>query len=179
MKSNTPARYSVISKVFHWGMATLVIAAIFLIEIKDFFPEGAWRNAVASLHMQAGLMVFGFIWFRLLWHITHAEPPITPPLSYIQHLAAQLAHYALYGLMIVTPLLGFLALQSKGKAITFLGYILPNLLNEDTWLHYALTLKDNHELLGNVFIWLIALHIASAVWHHVFRHDDTLKRMLP
>ena len=32
--------------------------------------------------------------------------------------------------------------------------------------------------IGQAFYWVIGAHIVAALWHHLFRRDDTLKRML-
>jgi len=35
-----------------------------------------------------------------------------------------------------------------------------------------------HGTVGDVFYWVIGLHIVAALWHHLMRRDDTLRRML-
>ncbi len=42
----------------------------------------------------------------------------------------------------------------------------------------ALSLKGLHVWLGNAFYWVIGLHVLAALWHHLIRRDDTLRRML-
>ncbi len=42
----------------------------------------------------------------------------------------------------------------------------------------AHTLEDLHGTVGTIFYWVIGLHIVAALWHHLKRKDDTLKRML-
>lgn len=68
-----------------------------------------------------GLSVFILVWVRLFFmmqgHRTLIEP--TPPVW--QQSLAKAAHVALYGLMIVLPLLGWLMLSAKGKTIPFLA----------------------------------------------------------
>ena len=178
-EGDTIASYGKVYRFLHWGMAFLVLSAIALIEIKDLLPKGNLRYEVGFLHIQAGLFVFLLIWVRLLWRVTNPVPPIFPPLQRMQKMAANLAHFFLYLMMVVLPLLGILAMQSKGNVVNFFGLSLPVLLSEDTGLPYALSIRNYHELLGNVLIGLIALHVASAVLHHALRQDDTLRRMLP
>ena len=88
-------------------------------------------------------------------------------------------HAVLYLMMALIPALGVLALQSKGKAVDFLGFHLPILLDEDKWLPYALPIRNFHELAGDILIGLILLHAAAAIMHHLFWRDDALRRMLP
>ena len=34
-----------------------------------------------------------------------------------------------------------------------------------------------HELIGTAFYWVVGLHVAAALYHHLIRRDDTLRRM--
>ncbi|HQT25363.1 MAG TPA: cytochrome b [Burkholderiales bacterium] len=171
--------YGRISRLMHWAMAFLVISAIALVEIKSLLPKGALKRDFMIWHIQAGILVFILVWPRLLWRAANPAPPIRPPLKGLHRFSANLAHHALYFMMAALPIFGFLALESKGRAVHFFGLQLPVLIDEDKWLHYALTLRHDHALLGNILIGMIALHLISAVLHHVLRQDDTLKRMLP
>jgi len=39
-------------------------------------------------------------------------------------------------------------------------------------------LEDLHGTIGEVFYWIIGLHVVAALYHHLWRRDDTLRRML-
>ncbi|MFD2378578.1 cytochrome b [Ottowia pentelensis] len=86
-------------------------------------------------------------------------------------------HWALYGFLIVMPLLGWLTLSAKGQPIPFFGLELPALMGPDRAT--AKNLEGIHELIGNLGFFLIGLHAVAALWHHYFMRDDTLERMLP
>ncbi len=173
------AIYGRVYRILHWGMAFLVISALALMEFKGLLPKGKLKHDLVYLHMQAGLLVFFLFWIRLCWRMMRPVPPITPPLSPMQKKAATLMHAVLYLMMALIPALGVLALQSKGKAVDFLGFHLPILLDEDKWLPYALPIRNFHELAGDILIGLILLHAAAAIMHHLFWRDDALRRMLP
>ena len=91
---------------------------------------------------------------------------------------SKLVHLALYAFFIVMPLLGMATAWSDGKAILipFTGVALPALLPENRALAHQL--EDLHGTIGEVFYWVIGAHVLAAIWHHAFRRDDTLKRML-
>ena len=38
-------------------------------------------------------------------------------------------------------------------------------------------LEDLHGQIGEIFYWVIGFHVLAAIFHHVVRRDDTLKRM--
>ena len=53
---------------------------------------------------------------------------------------------------------------------------LPAPLAQDKDLAHLL--EDVHGTNGEVFYWVSGLHVLGAVYHHVVRRDDTLRRML-
>ncbi len=171
--------YGMISKLLHWGMAVLVLLSLCAIEFKDLFPKGEIRHQIVGWHFQLGLCVLLLILVRIIWRMKNPAPPILPPLSRMQALAAATAHFLLYALMLILPVLGVLARQARGNDVEFFGHILPAFLDEDSGLHYALRIKSVHTFLGNVLIWLIAVHVLVAIVHHMVRRDNTLSRMLP
>ena len=170
--------YGVTWRVLHWLMAILLIGLLLAIQIKGDVPNGDFKHLLVEWHKQAGLSVLLLVWVRLLVRFFDTVPPIEPSLSaWAQH-GARVTHGVLYLMMIIIPLLGILFSQAKGKEIAFLGWRLPELLNEDNGLAYALTLKTAHEWLGNAMMYLIGFHIAAAQFHHWVRRDNTLLRML-
>jgi cytochrome b561 len=62
--------------------------------------------------------------------------------------------------------------------VRLFGFIpLPALAAKGTaWAHSA---GDVHDVLLYVLLALIALHVLAALYHHVLRRDDVLRRMLP
>lgn len=173
------AGYGAVAKLLHWGMALLVLSSLGAMEFRDLFPKGPIRHEVTDWHFQTGLCVLLLIIVRVAWRIKNPIPPIFPPLSRLQKLSSTAAHYFLYATMLVLPLLGVLARQSRGNEVDLFGHILPTFLDEESGLPYALTIKAAHTYLGNIFIGLIVVHALMAIFHHYIRQDNTLSRMLP
>ncbi|MGB8518223.1 MAG: cytochrome b [Gallionella sp.] len=171
--------YGAIAKLLHWGMALLVISALLAIEFRELFPKGPIRHGVVDWHFQTGLCVLFLIFVRIAWRVKNPIPDISPPLPGMQKMLATIAHFSLYALMMILPILGILAKQSRGDDVDFFGHILPALIDEDSGLPYARTIKAVHTYMGNVFIWLIVAHVLMAFFHHLVRRDNTLIRMLP
>ena len=94
-----------------------------------------------------------------------------------QTLFAKGIHIALVLTMLIMPVLGCLILISEAKDVTVLGFDLPQLWAKDKSL--AHDLEEAHETLGNVFLVLVFVHAAAAIWHHHVLKDDTLTKMLP
>ncbi|NNM50646.1 MAG: cytochrome b [Pseudomonadales bacterium] len=163
----------------HWVMAFLIILTLCLIETKGMVPNRIIRYYIGYLHIQIGLSIALFTIVRVVWRMFITPPVIKPALPLIQKKLSSFVHSGLYAMLIIVPWLGVFSLESKGKSIDFFGIPVPMLIDEDYALPYALSLKNYHELLGNIFMVLIGVHVFSALYHHVVRKDNVLKRMLP
>ena len=162
----------------HWLTLLLLIAVYALIELRDIYPKGsAGHDLMKTWHFMLGMAVLAVVLVRLPLRLALQAPPITPPPPAWQEQLAHAMHWALYGFLIVMPLLGWLTLSAKGQPIPFFGLELPALMGPDRAT--ARNLEGIHELIGNLGFFLIGLHAAAALWHHYFMRDDTLERMLP
>jgi cytochrome b561 len=100
---------------------------------------------------------------------------------------AHATHYALYGLMILVPLLGWgiASTARNGLPVSFfylfdwpsLGF-LYNLQSGDKRF-YGHWIGTVHEWLGYVLLFLALGHVAAALYHHFARRDQVLVRMVP
>lgn len=176
-RHSTTQRYGTLSITLHWLMLVLFVGLYACIEVKGLLPKGhALRGLFLGLHGLFGLSIFGLVWVRLLGRLT-PRPPITPSLPGWQTGITHMMHLALYGLMIVTPLLAWLMLSAAGKPVPYFGFFLPSPLAVDPAL--AKQFKYWHELLGSTGYWLIGAHAAAGLFHHYWVRDNTLIRMLP
>ena len=97
--------------------------------------------------------------------------------SHVIQLAGNVGHWALYALMVVIPLTGWLMSSAKGFQTVWFGVLpLPDLLAKDKALGDQLA--QLHWALNVGLLLLIAGHAAAALWHHFVHKDDTLRRML-
>jgi cytochrome b561 len=171
-------RYSRLSIGLHWLTLLLLIGVYACIELREFYPRGSdVRAALKTWHYMLGLSVFVMVWVRLAARVMGKVPPIVPPSPKWQALAATVVEFALYGLMLVLPILGWITLSAEGDAIPFFGLQLPALVAENKAL--AERTEELHESLATMGYFLIGLHAAAALFHHYVRRDNTLKRMLP
>jgi cytochrome b561 len=175
---NTPDRYGSVSIGLHWLTLAALIGVYACINLTDLYPDGsATQEALKSWHFMLGLTVLVLVALRLLNRFTGRAPAITPPAPPWQQRLASGTHVALYALMVVMPILGWLVLSAAGKPIPFFGSQLPALLAQNGDL--ADQLKEVHETIGTVGYFLIGAHSLAALFHHFITHDNTLTRMLP
>lgn len=176
---NTPAhRYHPLLIGAHWLTLLLLVAVYASIELHGLFPKGSdARELMKTWHSMLGLTVFGLVLVRLPLRLVLHAPPITPAPPAWQRRSALAMDAALYALLLVLPLLGWLTLSAAGKEITFFGLQLPALIAPDR--AWARSLEDIHEFIGELGYWMIGLHAAAALFHHHVMRDDTLQRMWP
>lgn len=176
--NNTASRYGSLSIGIHWLMLLLFIAVYSCIELRGLYPKGSdLREALKTWHYMLGLLVFALVWLRLAGRFSGPTPVIHPKPPVWQETSAKLLHLALYALMVVMPLTGWLLLSASGKPVPFFGLQLPALIGENKDL--AKTIKEVHETIGTAGYYLIGLHVVAAFYHHFFVRDNTLIRILP
>lgn len=163
-------------RAIHWLSAGLILLAYLTSELMEEILEGEYAGT--NWHAFAGLALLALFLPRLLARLFTKTPPIEPPPPRSTVLPAKLATLALLLFVVVQPVLGILLVWSEGHAlpIPLTDWALPPLivLGEDG----EDVLEDAHETLGNAFYAVIALHALAALWHHLIRRDNTLRRML-
>ena len=139
-------------------------------------PLSPARITGYSWHKWLGVTVFFLVILRLVWRATHPAPQLEIKMPVWQERAMQLTHFALYLLMIVIPLVGWLMSSAKGYTVNYFGlFELPDLLSKDKALGHQL--KDLHEYLADILVALVCLHVLAALKHQFIDKDGLLSRM--
>lgn len=173
-----PARYGAGLRRIHWLTVLLLFAAYLLIEQRNLFPRGsASRALMMQGHFWTGLSILLFAVWRVVLRLRQHAPPIAPAPPPWQAWFAKAMHLSLYLFLLVMPLLGLATAWTDGKQLLlpFTGTSLPSLLATDKVLAHRL--EDIHGTIGEIFYWVIGLHILAALYHHFIARDDTLRRM--
>jgi cytochrome b len=163
-------------RLFHWSLALAVTVAI-----ATGKAGGAWMD----IHGKAGLTIIGLVVFRVVWGFvgsTHARfrdfaPTPAKLRAYLQGRWQGAGHNPL-GALSVFALLGLLALQAgtglfSNDDIAFSG---PYFASVSAALAERLT--GWHHVIGNVLLWLAALHVVAIAFYFVVRKDNLVKPML-
>jgi len=169
-------RYSPLMIAMHWLMVLLLVAVYALIELRGIYPKGSDpRELMKALHFMLGMSVLILVVVRLALRLSSPVPPIEPAPRAWELWLARLMHVALYGFLILMPLLGWLMLSASGKSVPFFGLAIPPLIGEsEAW---AGQYHDWHEQLGKLGYALIGFHAAAGLFHHYVKRDNTLRRM--
>ncbi|MFD2231212.1 cytochrome b [Alkalimarinus sediminis] len=175
---NTQERYGSLSIAMHWLMLILMVLVYTTVELHELFDKGSEpRDLLKSLHFMFGMSIFFLVWIRLALRFMGPSPAISPTPANYQKKAATVMHIALYGLMIITPFMGWLLLSSVGRPVPFFGIELPTLIAENEEIKPLI--KEIHQTIGSTGYYLIALHAVAALFHHYVQKDNTFTRMLP
>jgi len=178
-ESQSPLRYDRITVFFHWVIALLIAAAFALgtvmVEIEGLTPT---KLKYFSWHKWLGVTVLGLVAIRLLWRLFHRAPPYAEPMPRWQHLASFTTHGLLYVIMFALPLSGYFYSLAAGVPVVYLGlFPLPVLMEADPALKPIL--KEVHELISNVLLGVVGLHVLAVLKHQFIDRDSVLRRMLP
>ena len=170
-------RYTFTAIALHWLAAALVLANFALGPWMVDLPLSPEKLRLYGWHKWIGITVFLLVLARLAWRHWHpAPPPVAMPEW--QRRAAAATHVALYALLLLIPLSGWVYSSATGVQVVYLGLVpLPDLVGKDRAL--AAILKAVHATLNFSLLALVILHIGAALKHHFVDRDGVLARMLP
>jgi cytochrome b561 len=147
-------------------------------EFKGIFAKGTdARDLMKTAHYAFGLSIFMLFWLRVLARSLLQTPAQTAVTSLWQRKLVALTHAALYLLMLLQPILGWLLINAEQSNTMIFGVaLLPQLLTPDAAL--AERLEELHEIIATAGYVLIGAHSAAALMHHYYLKDATLHKML-
>jgi cytochrome b561 len=168
--------YDFASRFLHWLTAGLLIGSFGLGVSMPRVIEGDWKLRVYGWHEWIGVTIFAATIGRLIWRLRHAAPPIDlPP---FERVASRLTYAAMYAVLIIQPIVGWVMSTAFGFPVVYLGLVpLPLVVEEDRAL--AERLQTVHFTLAMMLVALFAAHMGGVLYHHLIRQDGVLRRMLP
>lgn len=172
------SEYHPFTKFLHWGIVVLV-GIQFL--TSTLFPEGRRSltpDVLMSAHMSFGLLILPFVVTMLFMRFYRPVAKLEAETSGLLGAAATAMQYALYLLMVIIPITGWIAESSRGAVVSFFGLVnLPAIVAQGSTLGH--TIGRNHSLLAWTVGVLACGHIAAALYHYFVLKDEVLNRMRP
>jgi cytochrome b561 len=177
MSTVAPVRWNRFAQLLHWLIALLIVG---------LGSVGLWMTSMTpsmdkinifALHKSFGITVLMLAGLRLVWRLATRHPPEMPGPAW-QRWSARTVHFALYVMMFVMPLSGWLFNSASNFPLQWFKLVnLPALWGPDPVVkHWALAV---HEYGFWTLAALLTVHATAAFMHHYFDHDETLRRMLP
>lgn len=157
---DNPRSFGWISIAVHWITAIVIIALWFVgNSISALEPELSDQRR--NLHVSIALVFYLLLVFRIYWRLRVGHPHVSGQTVFI-HRIAQALHYVLLAavaVMLATGPMMLLANYADSPALRALAFLI-------------------HRFTGTVVILLTVVHIAGALKHLMFQHDETIVRML-
>ena len=152
--------YSRTQIALHWAVAALIVFQLIFGEEMgtawEAVEDGLAPNMTLTVwaHIVAGSAVLALVVWRLALRLTRGVPDAPAGEPAALRMAGHLGHWALYALMVATPVTGLLA-----------------------WYGGITSLAEVHELAKPALIVLILIHVAAAFYHQFRIKDGLMDRM--
>ena len=171
--------YMPVQKALHWAVVALVVvqAGLGLWVAFDAPADEALAGRLYNAHDGTGAVLLVLMLLRLAVRLFCHVPRLPRGTPRWVATLAHLNHRALYAVLIVQPLLGWLNNGANGYPWSFYGFFdipAPIAQNqaEAAWF-------SSLHLYGAVALAvLVALHLGGVAYHTVIRRDGLLRRMI-
>jgi len=175
-------RYRPLARVFHW-LTVLLLAAQFPVGLYMVYRgpgQNIWdatTNTLYSGHKLVGVVILALVVLRLLYRLIASAPAPEPTLTGWHKAISALNHWSMYLLLVVVPVLGYLAICYFPALNIFGVFSFPAIVAPDKTMYEQVI--DWHATGAGALAGLVGLHVAAALYHHFIRRDNVLARMLP
>jgi cytochrome b561 len=156
-----PKGYSSAQIGLHWIIALLIALQFLFNEPMGEAFDSALRGTVPPFswavwaHIAGGIAILALVLWRVALRRSRGAPPPPEGEGSLLGRAATLGHWALYALILLLPVGGLIA-----------------------WFGGVELAGDAHGLLSNVLLFVVAVHVAAALWHQFWLKDHLLRRMM-
>lgn len=174
MTTDTKERYGTITRIFHWGMAFLVLWQF--LKFFDRINDGEhWvGETLVSWHVSIGTLLLILVVLRLIWALKQRDnrPENDPAVAGL----ARAGHRLLYALLIFMPIAGMMYILGNGFGVTAFGIQL--FAGSETETPWMLAIGNLHSPAAWLLLIVVIGHIGMALVHHFVKKDGVLQRML-
>ncbi len=169
-------QYGRTAVVLHWLVALLILAALVLAWVLPRRNAPGY-DALLELHKAVGMVVLAVVVPRLLWRLRNPVAPASG-LTPLEARLSEMTHYALYAVMLLIPLTGYLFASLEGQHLDFFGlFTAASPLPTDRTISRPLEIL--HKTGQYAVYGFVGLHVLAALYHHFVKRDGVLRRMLP
>ncbi|WP_370271599.1 cytochrome b [Pseudooceanicola nitratireducens] len=155
-----PEGYSRLQKILHWAVVGLLLLQYFVFDrmgrmFHTLMDSGVTTWTVTSVaHVVIGVAVLLLVIARLGLRARHGVPDAPQEEPEPFRIAATLAHWGIYGLLVLIPLTGLAA-----------------------WFGRVGPAAGGHELMTTALYWLVVAHVGAVLVHQFWWKTNLIKRM--
>ncbi|MFA5677125.1 MAG: cytochrome b/b6 domain-containing protein [Pseudomonas sp.] len=172
--NDSKERYGGITRLFHWGMALLIVWQF--MKFFDRISDGEhWIGEnLASWHISIGSVLLVLILLRIIWAVSQKNnrPEQDPATA----LLVKAGHGLLYLAMLLLPVTGALYMVGNGYGLKPFGIEL--IAGGGDKVDWMIGLGGLHSPLAWALLILVIGHAGMALLHHFVKKDGVLGRML-
>lgn len=159
-ETEAPEGYSRLQKILHWAVVGLLLLQYFVFDrmgrmFHTLMDSGVTTWTVTSVaHVVIGVAVLLLVIARLGLRARHGVPDAPQEEPEPFRIAAKLAHWGIYGLLVLIPLTGLAA-----------------------WFGRVGPAAGGHELMTTALYWLVVAHVGAVLVHQFWWKTNLIKRM--
>ncbi len=173
--------YGKVARRLHWITAGFIVVMIpvgmYMVARGKATNFDALTNTLYSNHKMFGFILLWIVAARLVWRFVKGAPPDEPGLKPWEKTVSHAVHWALYGLLLAVPLLGWVGVSLYPALGIPFGLSLPALTAPNDQLAGVVFALHKY---GAILLGLLALmHVGAALKHHFVNRDNVLRRMMP
>ena len=152
-------------------LTMLGIGAAMVVSLGDY-------HALVSIHRPLGIAILILVVVRFVNRQVNPPPPFPATMSHLERRVATASELAMYGLMVLLPLVGWGMLSAARYPVVLYGSLhLPFILPHSPRLYAVL--RQAHTILAYVFFVTFMAHLSAILFHTLIVRDGLLKRMAP
>ncbi|UWQ07298.1 cytochrome b [Aliiroseovarius crassostreae] len=184
MIRNTHTSWGAPARLLHWATAGVILFCLGLgIYMTQWVTDALAQFPLIQTHKSWGFVAFVLAGLRIVWRLMNRAPDMPDHMLAHERLTAHLGHLALYALMLIMPLSGWLMASASPLQDTFgiKNKVFDLFEMYDPFVPGDKALSELFATVHFYAAWaLVAVligHIGAALYHHLYHKDDVLKRM--
>ena len=183
--ANTATSWGWPARLLHWAMAGLILFQLGLgFRMVRLVDDVSVQFGLYQTHKSWGFVIFTLALVRVLWRATHQPPELPAGMAPPEAVLAHGAHLALYVLIVLQPVSGWLLASASPlqdtwglKNLVFAWFELPDPFQPGS--------KGLEDIFKSIHAWaafamavILTGHVAAALHHQFVRRDGLLRRMI-
>jgi cytochrome b561 len=177
-RSDATRGYGTVARLFHWVIALLVILQIPAGIAMTSEPLASLADPLFIYHKSMGAVLLLLVVARIVWRLMHRPPPFPDYMSAPEQRMANGGHVAMYALLLVMAVSGYVRTVGDGFPIEGLDALgIPPLI--PSMPRVAAIMLVVHQFAVFALVGLIAGHVAMVLKHQLIDGNPEMRRMWP
>lgn len=178
MRMTGISKYPALTRFLHWVVALMVLATMPIgVAMQQEGLARPTQDLLFILHKNGGVIILALVLVRIAWRMATPAPALPPQTPDWQKRMAKFVQTALYALLVVMAVSGYIRVRAGGFPVEMLDAIgFPAFVPRSDAL--AETAQRIHALARFPLAALIVLHIAAGLKHLISR-DGVFSHIWP